>query len=283
MTAQASFINRMRTGDIRSIPLVFWAMLGLAGFAVFVLIRERGLSLELADAPSIFLRVGPFLLAAAVALAAPADRRFLWGALALCASEAWFLLRFFEPASGEPTLFGVALESLGSALWALTLAGLLLIGVAVGGIRSRFGWLVLAIGALVFVVSAAWQVISYASIPTDQLFLILSPEQFVVGVIGHAVIIGWAYLLGAGLDNNRHYLAVGAGLMLGQAAFGVMRLLFLPVTPDADFTLLNLMSLTVSVAAWSALIAAAMTEFGPRRLTPADDSGEPNANAEAAA
>ena len=260
---QSSLIQRMQTGDIGSIPVSFWALLGLAAFAGYGSIRQRGLFLDLENALVIYLAVAPFLFAAAVAFVSPANPRFLLGALALCGSQISLVIGFIEPSSGDPSVFGAASDLFLSVAWALTFTGLLLIGAALGGISTRRGWAVVGAGIALAIVQAAAAIRTFEQTMAEYaLGLSVEPPN----LFASTVLVGWAYLLASALDGRRRLSSLAAGLMLGLAAYAIVRIVFLPVTPQNDFAVLNLLLLAVNVAAWSALILAALTEFGPRRV-----------------
>lgn len=260
----------MRTGDIRSIPVAVWPLLGLALLNAYVFVLRRGLALEIGDAPSIFLRAAPFLFAALIAFRTLPDKRFLWGALALCTLEASTLLNFLL--SDTDALLGLVSDAFGYAVWALTFGGLLLIGRALGGVRTRAGQLGITFGALVFVASEASYVATLQeqlSQPGVDLNVYESLLAVVTGLVSPTVHIGWGYLLGAALENARRYTAIGAGLILTLAGFGVAMTVLAPATPGPNLAIASVISLALRVAAWTALIVAALTEFGPRRYAAA--------------
>lgn len=253
----------MRSGDIRSIPVAVWPLLGLALLDLYLLSRERGLLLDLSDAPSFFVRVAPFLFAAVVAFRSIADKRFLWGALALCGNETSAMLSFLLP--DTDALLSLVDDAFRSVVWVLTLAGLVLIGTALGGVKAMTGRLAVAFGALVFVASEVsyWALVPSLLSETDIFFEpLVSRLSIAIGFVSPTVFISWGYLLGAGLERGSRYAAVGAGLILGLAAIGVAMSQIAPAAPGTDFTITNLVSLTARVVAWLALIVAAAIEFG---------------------
>ncbi len=137
---QASVVTRMRTGDIRSVPLAFWVFAALTILYAYLLVTDRPVD-DASDVLSLLIVLGPLLFASAMAWAAPIDLRFLWGAAFIAAAE---LPQLIEMALAHFASFrfewGIGLSP-SSLTWGLELIGVALIALAIGRIQNRRNWL----------------------------------------------------------------------------------------------------------------------------------------------
>ncbi|MDQ3657972.1 MAG: hypothetical protein M3457_23220, partial [Chloroflexota bacterium] len=247
--AQVAFA-RMRAFDVRTIGPVVWVLLAIAVADVSLRIQSASTFLGPLAIPGAVMLAAPFVFAAAVAYVAPADRRFLYGAIAIAVKEFLAILQILF----GPRFLGIEAASdivrvVGDAGWLFTLVGLLLIGRALGGVRSRRGWAAVAFGIGVFVLSDAWNASRLISNPA--LWELFSIEQIVIGFVGPSLVIGWAYVLGAGLDRGLRWIPLGTALILGLTAADVLLVLLSLTGPDTDFELINAVSTLIQLLAWS--------------------------------
>ena len=78
---QASVVSRMRSGDIRSIPLGVWLFGALTLLYLGVLITDQSSTGNLLYFPMLLVtQLGPLVFATVLAYVVPADRRTLWAA-----------------------------------------------------------------------------------------------------------------------------------------------------------------------------------------------------------
>lgn len=196
----------------------------------------------------------PLVFAAAVVQAAPTDRRFTGGALALAAGPALRLAAALIPGAwlaAAPALLDVSHIALELAK-VLLLVGLTLIGVALGGVRSAFGVVVVGTGVLVGLATVAWALgHPLADLPTFDLGRSIA--------IATLSALAWAFLLGAAIDGLRSLMITGAGLLFAIVVIEAA-LLWWPAGPGANFDLLSLVVGGISLAGWAALIAAALRD-----------------------
>ena len=125
--------------------------------------------------------------------------------------------------------------------------------------------------------AAAEQLLGYLSAPTDELILLISPQGLALSMLNQGVLIGWAFVLGAAIDNRRRSVALGAGVMTALPALTLLRMVVFPVTAGTEYPWLNTFALALLVVAWIALIVAALTEFGPRSADAGEAAGEAEA------
>ncbi len=124
-----------RPASWQSMPLSVWPLIGLALLAVAARLGE-----SFSPLPAVTL-AAPFLLAAAIVYIEPLDRRFLYGALMIAANQAIILGSSFVDgalAFYVPVLLTIA-DFLRIAVPLLMIGGLVLFGIALGGVRIRSG------------------------------------------------------------------------------------------------------------------------------------------------
>lgn len=261
--AHVSTLTRLRTGDIRSIPIGVWPLLGLAIADVILRLQSRDRLLELTELASLFVVAAPFAFAAAVVYVAPADRRFVLGAIAMAVPELLIVLEMLLTPGFVNLLQDIEWTRLRVDVgWILSLGGLLLTGLALGGVKTRLGWAVVAVGAALFLIGVAWYASYVAANPLPEGLPI---EYLPISLLAGSVVVGWAYLLGAALERGLRAITIGAVLILGLAALNVVSTVFPTAVPQSDFG--ALLTLTVvHLTAWVALIVGALTELhrGPR-------------------
>ncbi len=221
---QASVVTRMRTGDIRSVPLAAW-FFGLLVIAyAYLLISGNAFRVDPFNLPSFFALLAPLVFATAMSYAAPVDRRFFWGAALIGASQLPHLVelaltRFagFRPDWGA----GLSPQSFS---WVLELAGVVLLAVAIGRIRSGRNWLWLAIGLAIFVIGDIQNAAFWASnpFPPDEVGFVYPLESIAVTFVGGLTIVAWAYLLGAAIEHRHRAFAIASGIFVALSAFGLV-------------------------------------------------------------
>ena len=258
----SALLTRMRAGDIRSIPVGVWPLLGLALLDVFFRAQQLGPSFTGLQAISAAMAAAPFLFAAAAVYVSPVDRRFVYGALALAYVELLAVVgMLFAPARLNVAAWEDIDRFLGLAGWLMTLGGLLLVGLAIGGVRTRFGLASVALGAVLFLFAEVQ--VATLGLPALAAEFGMPIEQVLVSYLAPLVIIGWAYLLGAALDNQRRFLAVGAGIRVALSVVGVLFVIVNPA-PGTDFAPVTLLMTLAGFVGWAALIAGALTESSAR-------------------
>jgi hypothetical protein len=237
--------------DFRRLGWPIWILLGFAVVAVASLITSPGVTLL---GP---LQVAmPFFFAAAVLLVRPIDRRFVWAAVAIGASQAFLLGPRLVPA--EWTFYYPELDQLGGAVTMLyspaLLGGLALLGLALGGIRTRLGWLIVGIG-LVLAASSAVRVLTQTLPEGLELSAI---DRLLSIVIPPLHPMAWAFVAGAALGGGRRLFPFGALLIFVlMVPLGTFLLWDVPsLGPDTNFGLLQFVFGIIPLTGWIALTFA---------------------------
>ena len=169
---------------------------------------------------------------------------------------------------GDAVFFAARL-AVGSA-WIFTLAGMVVIGLALGGVHTRRGWAMVGLGALL----AAIDIVQYLLLIANGSAAAVPPEALVLGFLRQSVLLAEGYLLGAAVERGFRLFALGAALQLVQFGLFVALNAFLPATLQAQsgMGLLWVVDL-IGLAAAVALIAGALREL------PALGDGRPAAAA----
>jgi len=266
----------MRTGDIRSVPLAVWPFLALWIADIYLRMSGGGpfggsSFGEITRLPGVILTSAPLLFATAVAFVAPADRRILWAAALIAVPEAANVLVMAW--STWVSFIGDDLQPVAGSITAVVqAAGLVLLGVALGGLRSRLGRIIL-IAALIYyayaIVRNGLNLSSIASTSEQDFPLI----WYIAPLFGGTALVGWAYLLGAAIDNRRPALALGSALLVLPVLIGAIADPFFssayPLIPQLPFAIPWLQA-----TAWIALIYGVFRELPttPRReVTPIEE------------
>jgi hypothetical protein len=263
---QASVLTRLREGDIRSVPLAVWPFLILALAYIFLTIENQFETLDLQGSLYLATGVAPLAFAIAVAWVTPIDRRFVIAATAIAVPT---ILRVAELL----LVYQLNVVSndgwndlpLGTLRWASSLGGVLLLGIALGGIRTRLGWVVVALGAAWFVIHEFQVAIqmSSTSFPAEYQVPL---EQLVIPFVYGLIFVGWTFVSGAALDHGLRAIALGAGILFAIVVYSDFILPHLISPESTNFTLLNLGGSLVSLLGWGALIYGALTEIPRAQL-----------------
>ena len=248
---QASVLTRLREGDIRAVPVAVWPFLILLIAAVVLPLEMRQLPFTLQTLLQVAVAAAPLAFATAVASTAPIDRRFLVAATAIAVPE---ILRVAQLLGQRLNLL-TDFDWIGFPLnltWLLTVGGLVLLGIALGGLGSRIGWAAVAVGVVWFVIDDI-QIAQYWAANPLSPDISLPPEMVPLSFLGGLVTVAWAFLLGVGLEHGYRAIALGAGITVAIAYYSLIVLpLLLPEPGTGDLSLLNLGSTVVRLCAWLA-------------------------------
>jgi len=264
---QASVVTRMRTGDIRSVPLAFWLFAILTAFDAYLYIATGAIN-DLSDVMSLFtFAVAPLLFATAVAWVQPVDLRYLWGAAFIAASELPNLIEMsLTQFLGFSFDWGLGLRP-SSLTWGLELIGVALVALAIGGIHQRRNWLWPALGLAIFIIGDIENAFFWSGQPAQDPDFATSPLVVAITFVGGLTILAWSYLLGSAIERRRWLFALGSGIFVALGAFGLFDELVFPLFPpptDGGFSLLYWPLTATNVVGWVAMIVAALREV-PRR------------------
>jgi len=254
----------VRSVNPREIAWPVWLALGLAVVAAIIRATSAGASIT-----GTIAGAAPFLFVAAVLYARPADVRFVYGAAAIVAYQAIPLAGQLLPnewIARMPVLFDVRAFAITYDI-ALLIVGLVLLGMAVGGVRSRVGWLIVALGALVATVNIVRSVASLVELPLGD---VLTLDLALSFLLGAGAALAWAYLLAASVDARRRYLAIGTALVI--AATYLIDLLLLPFDrgPQTDFALLAIIFGALLALGWLTMAVAPLYGEVPGALGAAE-------------
>jgi hypothetical protein len=254
--------QRVREFDYRTVPIATWICLGFAALELVARFTGPDPSIPLADVPSLVLSLGPLLWAAAIFYARPADSRIRWGAALIATAEIVYVVTLFVAPErvGQNPLY----DALDLVRWLpVTPAGLFLVGIWLGGLRSRYAVGAAVIG-LVFYAIGEFEYLGRAQALVDAGIPL---ELIIRGFIGPVEIVAWAFVAGAALQRGMQWLAVGSAMIVVWSALNTIVTLLVVASPATDFGLLAAVFLLVNAAAWSALIYGALTEL-PRMPVP---------------
>lgn len=228
-----------------SLPLVSWLLLGLA--VVYVALVGRN---EWSTVAPTLGGAAPFVFGAAMTWAAPQDRRLSYGTWAIVASGVLHLVVVLVglQSLSTPLLADVA-RWMNEATWLLEAVGVVLIGLALGGIRSALGWTVFWLGVAVGLIGVGRVTMDA---PAN-----VGPFDVLIAVAAQVLPVAWGYLAAAAVDARRRWFAVGGLLMLMYLLFTILLLWFAP-PPDTTLQRLEFGADLVGLLALVALSYGAL-------------------------
>ena len=229
-----------------SVPLVSWLLLALAVVYVALVGRNEWFTV----APTLG-GAAPFVFGAAMIWAAPQDRRFVYGTWAIVAAGVMHLLVALvdlQSSVSMPLLADVA-RWLNEATWLLEAVGVVLIGLALGGIRTAVGWTVFWLGVAVGLIGVGWVTMGAATN--------VGPFDVLIAVAAQVLPVAWGYLAAAAVDARRRWFAVGGLLMLMYLLFIILLHWFGP-PPDTTLQRLEFGTDVVGLLALAALSYGAL-------------------------
>ena len=222
-----------------------WLLVALAVLDVVITATQHW-----SDVPWTLIGAAPFVFAAALLHAAPSDRRYLRGAELIAVSAALALIAHLL---ADPILNGIPLQAniahwLREAGWLVLVLGIVLVGLATGGLRSRSAWTLFWLGTLVGLLGIAYITLH----PEAE----MDPMGLLISVAAQAVPMAWGYLAGAALAADRRWLSIGAGLLVVGLLLGIWAAWFPPagVRPDDIHFGVGL----IAVLGWVALVFGAL-------------------------
>ncbi|MEP7157833.1 MAG: hypothetical protein ABI797_00255 [Chloroflexota bacterium] len=240
----------------RAVPWSVWLFLALAVLYAVIRILDAPVLQPLPTAAGL----APFLFAAAVSFARPADRRFRWAAWAIAAYVALPLITrpipelVFRLAPGDWSNAAFILQDVANVVQslanALLIVGLALFGLALGGVRSAFGGAILAAGAAVALANLTW----FFSHPIAEIPLINIAESVTFSTLTS---LAWAFVFAAAIDAVRSLLIVGTGLLFANVVVNAV-LLWWTLGPGTNTDVLSLVIGGMALAGWLALAAGAL-------------------------
>ena len=244
-----------RFGSLRAVPWLAWLLLVL-GVLYFV----RGLLPPGFSPLSSLAGAGPIFFAAAVVFVAPRDRRFTWAALALGVPPIVSLLADWTPivwqqvAPGDwvnavPLLYDLGSVAIGVAT-IIGLAGLFLLGLALGGVRAFLSVVILAAGVVVALADLTW----FFAHPVEQLPVLQAARSVIYPTLN---VLGWGFVFAAALESLRSLTLVGTGLVASNVVVRAV-LAWWTIGPDANTDLLTLIIAGPLLVGWLAMTAGAL-------------------------
>jgi hypothetical protein len=245
-----------RRSGWHSLPLVSWMLLGVATLYVAIVARNEWITV----APTLG-GAAPFVFAAAMTWATPRDRRLIFATWAIVAAGvAHLLVLLLDPQSSSTTpLLADAAHWLNQATWVLESVGVVMIGLALGGIRSAVGWTVFWLGVAVGVIGVG--------LVTMRAPANIGPFDVLLGTAAQVLPMAWGYLAAAAVDARRRWFAVGGLLMLAYLLSVILLSWF---APPLD-TSLQRLKFGVDVVG---LLALAALSYGAIQLPSAGNTHE---------
>lgn len=263
----ASRASASLPGTTRPRPILARLKFGtwlLLAFALVLFTQQISASYdELAGILPGLAAAGTIVFVAVIFQLYEANRRLTTGALLLTVEPIIMLAVLLAWGSwdtvgdwGDAVFFAARL-AVGVA-WVFTLAGMVVIGLALGGVHTRRGWAMVGLGAAL----VAIDLIQYLLIIANGSAAGVPPEDIVLGLLRQSVLLAEGFLLGAAVERGFRFFTLGAALQLAQFAVFLALNAFLPATPQAQPGL-GLMSVVdvIGLAAAVALIAGAIREL----------------------
>jgi hypothetical protein len=256
----------MRTGDIRSIPLAFWFFGLLAAVYAVLFVAEPSTTYDLTATPSLLaVTLGPLIFATIVAYVVPADRRIFWGAALLAVHSILGLTQLLVGRTpGLP--FDLYNFSFVEWAWIFELCGIAVLGLGLGGVRTRVGRLALLAGLAVFVAGDLQLAMAWINNPPDP-ELVIPLHAIALSFVGGLTTVGWAFLLGVALDNRFRLFAIAAATFFALDVIVLLSQWLFTFSDLIDPSAINMYFLPLrigTVVAWLLFVAAAVLEV-PRR------------------
>jgi hypothetical protein len=240
---------------LRAVPWLTWLLLLMSALYLVRDLLPPGFS-----PLSGLAGAGPIFFAAAVIYMSPPDQRFKWAALALAIPPIVRLLANWTPivwqqiapgdwANAVPLLYD--LGSMASDVATLIgLAGLFVLGFALGGVRTFLSAVILAAGVLIALADLTW----FFAHPVEELPMLQAAKSVIYPTLN---VLGWAFVFAAALESLRSLTLVGAGLVASDVVVSAV-LLWWTIGPDANTALLSLIIVVPIIAGWLAMTAGAL-------------------------
>jgi hypothetical protein len=208
--------------------------------------------------------LGPFLFAATVTYMKPADPRFAYGAVLIGIGRG--LTLFARLIVTQPVFAGdfavLLLDVVQFIDFPLFLAGLFVIGLAAGGVRTRLGFAIIAVGLVLAIAKIAWSWSTTlaplaADLPlVDTAMALLEPFLYS---------LGWAFVAAAAFESRRRLLLLGSLVFIALDAVLVALSLTNP-GPEDDLSRVALVLEIMSLAGWLLLAVSPLRlEMGTQR------------------
>lgn len=254
-------VTAARPSSLRDIPWPTWLLLLIAVVLVAYELTQLGYSLIGA-----LLTGAPVLFAAVVLYVEPADRRYTWAALALAVapvlSLAWSALpeAVFRYAPGDWRNAAYFLRDMGpivrDATSVITIVGLGLLGLALGGVRRPLPVAILGVSIVMAILHAIAIADSYSAInypPGDSTPMILLARSIVLSILN---LVGWAFVFAAALESRRTLMLIGTGLVFAITVLSYVPQLDALLNNGWDVLLTALAA--VHLLGWALVIVAAL-------------------------
>jgi hypothetical protein len=208
--------------------------------------------------------LAPFLFAATVTYMKPSEPRFLYAAVLIGVGRGLAVLATLIAGQGvvRGDLANLMFDVVAFIDTPIQVAGVVLLGVAAGGVHSRYGLTVVGIGVLLAIIKTVWYFINV--VPT--LTGILSSVEIVQSLLLSPLFpIAWAFLVAAAFDARTRFLLLGSLVLLALEAVVVVLTMASP-GPTADFGTIRLIVDVLQLAGWLLLALSPLRlEMGTQR------------------
>ena len=205
-----------RPSSMRDMKWPVWVLLALAALVMAYSVIQYGLHL------STLAFAAPLLFAAAVVYVAPSDKRFAWAAVlialqpAVAIIAAWLPNFWFDTVPGDWKNATPLLMDLGNIAQdvarLLLFAGLGLLGLALGGVRTLVSAAIIGVGVLFSIFQAA----EFLGTQIDGMPIEMTVQSIVFPTL---YIVGWAFVFAAALESRRPLMLAGTGLLVALIVF----------------------------------------------------------------
>ena len=261
--------------SLRAVPRLAWLFLVLGALVVL-----RSLVQPTFAPISAIAGGGSCFFAAAVLYVRPVDRPIAWGAIALAfvptiavianvVPNAWFAIAPGDWKNATPLLADLA-GAASQVASLIAVAGLYLLAIGLGGVRSFVSFLILGLGAALALANLTWTLAH----PIEG-FPVLELVRSVA--FATLYVLGLAFVFAAAVESLRNLTMVGAGLLFAAAAVSDVLLWWQP-GPGTNTDLLSLLLGSLMLGGWLGLVAGALRgEMNDAAVAPRSRAGRGSA------
>ncbi len=249
----------IQSWSLRSLPPLTWAMILLAVIFLTTTINSGGGSLL-----GMLAGLAPFLFAATVTYMKPSDPRFLYGGVLIGVGRGLAVLALLIASQGvvRGDIADMMFNLVAFIDTPLQVAGVILLGLGAGGVRTRYGMAILAVGILIAVVKTVWYLVNVV----PGLLETLGPVDVGLSlVLAPLFPIAWAFVAGAAFESRHRLLLLGSLVLLGLEAV-VTALTMANLGPETDFGRIRLVVDVMQLVGWLLLAVSPLRlEMGTQR------------------
>jgi hypothetical protein len=257
-----------RPSSMRDIKWAVWVLLALAALVMAYSLIQSGPHI------GVITFAAPLIFAAAVVYVAPADRRFAWAAVLIALGPAvasiagWLPDFWFDTVPGDWKNATPLLIDLGNTAQdvarVLGFAGLGLLGLALGGVRTLVSAAIIGVALLFSFI----QVADFLGTQIEGMPIDMTVQSIVFPTL---YMLGWAFVFAAALESRRPLMLAGTGLLVALIVFDRLQDWWLAM-PGGPLDALLLATGILSLIGWVLMTASPLR--GELSGTPSRQTGD---------